>query len=171
MDDTFTLLNLSGERKDGYVKEIEKQHYLRLMAPYSKQKASPGGRGPERMQFDRKRQEAEDKLREDKLKEGKPIGLMQLYPLRASTEDYEARSMKYERFLEKAQELQNEFTHGKARLTFIDREFDNLINGYVDPSIKKSRPSTSYLRKSIDKPKNKNYEQSLRQSPRDTSAN
>lgn len=38
LEDTFALLCLSGERKQVYLKEMERHHYQRLMAPYSKAK-------------------------------------------------------------------------------------------------------------------------------------
>lgn len=39
---------------------------------------------------------------------------------------------KYRQFIKKARQLQDEFTHGKVKLTFADKEFDRIVNAQVN---------------------------------------
>lgn len=122
MEDTFKLLNMSMERRQAYMEEQEKRNYEWLMNPYRKERLTPEEKDMKRLELDRKRHKVEDKL----IKENK-LGLELLYPLKK--EDPEGEMKKCKHFIKKARQLQNQFIHGKVKLTFADKDFDRIING------------------------------------------
>ena len=140
MNDTFTLLNLTSDRKNDYLAQKEKLYFERMMTGHKTLKPTYEEKELKRYNLDVERDKFDKQVLDDS-------GYECIFPVK-SNEDL---MRKYKDFLRMAKDAQDAFTHGsrKVRGLLEENVYDHILKAQekAKPPEKKERPKTAGQRK------------------------
>ena len=140
MNDTFTLLNLTSDRKNDYLAQKEKLYFERMMTGHKTLKPTYEEKELKRYNLDVERDKFAKQVLDDS-------GYECIFPVK-SNEDL---MRKYKDFLRMAKDAQDAFTHGsrKVRGLLEENVYDHILKAQekAKPPEKKERPKTAGQRK------------------------